>query len=76
MKRQDLEEKNEAETGRRSLRRARMATLRLTMASRKPKQDTVETWQRVNHAREFIVGQQVFLNFLMRKIETRYTSPE
>lgn len=26
--------------------------------------DTVKTWQRVNHAREFIVGQQVFLDFL------------
>ena len=37
----------------------------LTMASRETKSVIPwETWQRVNHAREFIVGQQVFLDFL------------
>ena len=43
----------------------RMATDALTMASRESKSVIpCETWQRVNHAREFIVVQQVFLDFL------------
>ena len=46
-----------AETGQQSPRHARMATLCLTMASRETKSAIPwETWQRVNHAREFIVG--------------------
>ena len=53
-----------AETGQQP-RHARMATLCLTMASRETKSVIPwETWQRMNHAREFIVGQQVFLDFL------------
>lgn len=54
-----------AETGQQSPRHARMATLCLTMASRETKSVIPwKTWQRANHAREFAVGQQVFLDFL------------
>lgn len=61
-------QRDKAETGQQSPRQRPDGDRRSDDGKPKDKvSDTVKTWQWVNHAREFIVGQQVFINFLSAK---------